>query len=51
VQFAAIGPTTAGAIREAGARVAIEADEFSVAGLAEAMAKYYGNSPSIVRHS
>jgi uroporphyrinogen-III synthase len=51
VQFAAIGPTTAGAIRETGARVAIEADESSAAGLAEAIAKYYAKSSSTARHS
>ena len=51
VQFAAIGPTTAGAIRDAGAQVAIEADESSAAGLAEAIAKYYAKSPSTARHS
>jgi uroporphyrinogen-III synthase len=51
VQFAAIGPTTSGAIREAGARVAIEADEASAAGLAEAIAKYYAKSPGTARHS
>ena len=41
VQFAAIGPTTARALREAGVRVAIEANETSSAGLADAIAKYY----------
>jgi uroporphyrinogen-III synthase len=51
VQFAAIGPTTAAAIREAGARVAIESDEFSASGLAEAIVSYYAKSPSIARRS
>ena len=41
VQFAAIGATTAGAIRDAGARVAIEAREASAGCLAAAIAKYY----------
>ena len=41
VDFAAIGPTTARALREAGARVAIEANESSAAGLADAIAKHY----------
>ena len=41
VDFAAIGPTTARALREAAARVAIEANESSAAGLADAIAKYY----------
>ncbi|MGA8872429.1 MAG: uroporphyrinogen-III synthase [Candidatus Acidiferrales bacterium] len=47
VQFAAIGPTTARAIRESGSRVAIEAEEASAAGLAAALAKHYQqNSPA-----
>ena len=41
VDFAAIGPTTARALRDCGARVAIEANESSAAGLADAIAKYY----------
>jgi uroporphyrinogen III methyltransferase / synthase len=41
VDFAAIGPTTARAIRDAGARVAIEANEASAAGLADSIVKYY----------
>jgi uroporphyrinogen-III synthase len=41
VDFAAIGPTTARALRDSGARVAIEANESSAAGLADAIAKYY----------
>jgi uroporphyrinogen III methyltransferase / synthase len=41
VQFVAIGPTTARAIRESGARVAIEAEEASAASLAAALAKHY----------
>jgi uroporphyrinogen III methyltransferase/synthase len=41
VQFAAIGPTTARALREAGARVEIEANESSSAALADAIAKHY----------
>lgn len=51
VQFAAIGPTTAGAIRDAGALVAIEAGESSAAGLADAIAEYYERSPTTTRHS
>jgi uroporphyrinogen-III synthase len=46
VQFAAIGPTTAKAMREAGVRVHIEAEEASAAGLADAIAKYYRERPS-----
>jgi len=41
VDFAALGPTTARALREAAARVAIEANESSAAGLADAIAKHY----------
>jgi uroporphyrinogen-III synthase len=41
VHFAAIGPTTAKAMREAGVRVHIEAEEASATGLADAIAKYY----------
>jgi uroporphyrinogen-III synthase len=41
VQFAAIGATTASAIRDAGAHVAIEAREASAPCLAAAIAKYY----------
>jgi uroporphyrinogen III methyltransferase/synthase len=41
VDFAAIGPTTARVLREAAARVAIEATESSAAGLADAIAKHY----------
>jgi uroporphyrinogen III methyltransferase/synthase len=41
VDFAAIGRTTARALREAVARVAIEANESSAAGLADAIAKHY----------
>ncbi|MGD0427664.1 MAG: uroporphyrinogen-III synthase [Candidatus Acidiferrales bacterium] len=41
VEFATIGSTTTRALREAGARVAIEANDSSSAGLADAIAKYY----------
>ena len=41
IQFAAIGATTARALRDAGARVEIEASESSVAGLADSIAEYY----------
>ena len=50
VQFAAIGPTTAKAMREAGVRVHIEAEEASAAGLADAIAKYYHERPAAPRH-
>ncbi len=41
IQFAAIGATTARALREAGARVEIEASESSAAGLVDSIAVYY----------
>jgi uroporphyrinogen-III synthase len=41
MQFAAIGPTTSRAMRDAGVHVAIEASEPSAAGLAGAIAEYY----------
>jgi len=41
VDFAAIGPTTARALRGGGVRVAIEANESSAAGLADGIAKHY----------
>ncbi len=41
VQFAAIGPTTARALRESGIRVEIESNESSSAALADAIAKHY----------
>ena len=44
VAFAAIGPVTAAALREAGMRVAIEAAESTAAGLAEAIVNYYAES-------
>jgi uroporphyrinogen-III synthase len=49
IQFAAIGPTTAKAMRDSGVRVHIEAEEASAAGLADAIAKYYHERPSTPR--
>jgi uroporphyrinogen III methyltransferase/synthase len=49
VQFAAIGPTTARALREEGMRVEIEATESSAAGLADSIAKYYQRQHSTAR--
>jgi uroporphyrinogen-III synthase len=49
VQFAAIGPTTAKAMRESGVRVHIEAEEASATGLADAIAKYYLERPGHAR--
>jgi uroporphyrinogen-III synthase len=45
VLLAAIGPTTASAIRQAGFRVAIEAASPSAAGLAESIAAYFVANP------
>ena len=47
VDFAAIGPTTARALRETAARVAIEANNSSAAGLADAIAKHYQRQVSL----
>lgn len=41
VQFAAIGPTTARTLRDAGVSVAMEAHESSAAAIADSIAKYY----------
>lgn len=49
VQFAAIGPTTARALREDGMRVEIEATESSAAGLADSIAKFYQRQYSAAR--
>lgn len=43
VQFVAIGPTTARAIRSFGARVAVEAAEPSTAAIAEALVQHFGS--------
>jgi uroporphyrinogen-III synthase len=51
VRFAAIGPTTAAAIRNGGAQVAIEANESSAAALAEAIAECYEKSTTTMRRS
>ncbi|MGD0545737.1 MAG: uroporphyrinogen-III synthase [Candidatus Acidiferrales bacterium] len=49
VQFAAIGPTTARALREEGMRVEIEASQSSAAGMADSIAKYYQRQHSAAR--
>ena len=51
VQFAAIGSTTSRALRESGVRVAIESNDSSSAGLADAIAKFYQRQSSTVRHA
>jgi uroporphyrinogen-III synthase len=50
-RFAAIGPTTAKAMHEAGVRVHIEAEEASPAGLADAIIKYFHEHSVSSRHS
>ena len=50
VRYAAIGPTTAKAMRSAGVRVHIEAEEASSAGLADAIVKYFQEHPAPSRH-
>jgi uroporphyrinogen III methyltransferase / synthase len=49
VQFVAIGPTTARAIRDSGSRVEIEADEASAVGLARAVANFFERQASSAR--
>ena len=49
IQFATIGSTTTRALRDAGVRVAIESNDSSSAGLADAIAKYYQRQTSTVR--
>jgi uroporphyrinogen III methyltransferase/synthase len=51
MQFAAIGPTTARAMRETGVRVHIEAEEASAAGLADAIVKHYQDRPNPPRQA
>jgi uroporphyrinogen-III synthase len=51
IQFATIGSTTTRALREAGVRVAIESNDSSSAGLADAIAKHYQRQTSTVRHA
>ena len=49
IPFAAIGPTTAGAIRKAGIPVDIQATQASTEGLVEAIASYFQGSTAAVR--
>ena len=51
IQFATIGSSTTRALREAGVRVAIESNDSSSAGLADAIAKHYQRQTSTVRHA
>lgn len=49
IDFVAIGPTTAGAIRDAGVRVAVQAEDSSAAGLARAIVDHYQRHPATAR--
>lgn len=51
VDFVAIGPTTAAAIWQAGARVAVQAQDASAEGLAIAIAKLYQHDAATARRS
>jgi uroporphyrinogen-III synthase len=51
VDFVAIGPTTAHAIRESGARLAVQAEEASAEGLARAIAKHYQHHSAAMRRA
>ena len=51
IDFVAIGPTTARAIRESSARVAVEAEEASVPGLAAAITRHYEHPPASARRA
>jgi len=51
VAFAAIGPTTAAAMRGAGVRVEIEAEESTVDALARSLAHYFERASHAARHA
>jgi uroporphyrinogen III methyltransferase/synthase len=51
VQFVAIGPTTARALRESGVSVGLESEESTAAGLATAIASHYQGRSSEARRS
>jgi len=51
IAFAAIGPTTANAMRRAGARVEIEAQESSAIGFAASLVKHYQRQSSPARRA
>ena len=51
VDFVAIGPTTARAIRESGSRVAVESQEASAEGLARAIAGHYQHLSATARRA
>jgi len=43
VKFASIGPVTSHTLREYGLRVDVEADEYTMEGLTQALVRYFGN--------
>jgi uroporphyrinogen-III synthase len=49
IDFVAIGPTTARAIRDAGVRVAVQAEDASATGLARAIVDHYQRHPATAR--
>jgi uroporphyrinogen-III synthase len=51
IQFTAIGPTTARALREAGVQVAIESSDASSSALANAIVSYYEKHPAVARRT
>jgi uroporphyrinogen III methyltransferase/synthase len=51
IQFAAIGPSTAQALRESGVQVEVEANESSAAGIADAIAGHYERQSSTMRRA
>jgi len=51
IDFVAIGPTTARSMRESGARVATQAEEASVPGVAAAIARHYEISSASARRA
>ena len=51
VEFVAIGPTTARALRDVGARVAVESTDASLAALSDAMVSYYEKHPAAMRRA
>jgi uroporphyrinogen-III synthase len=51
IQFTAIGPTTAGALRDAGVLVAIEANDASALALTDAIVSYYKKHPTVARRA
>lgn len=51
MDFVVIGPTTARSIRESGARVAVQAEEASVPGLAGAIARHYEHHSASARRA